>query len=309
MSVAFVFPGQGAQAVGMGRALADAFPEAQRAFEEADAALGEPISTLCFEGPEEELTRTANTQPAVLTVDVAALRAVRSAAGIEPSLVAGHSLGEYAALVAAGALDLGTAVRLTRLRGRAMQDAVPEGEGAMAAVLLLEPAVVAAICEEAAGGRVCAPANFNAPGQVVIAGHADAVARAVDIVKTRKGRAIPLKVSAPFHCELMRPAAHALASALRDVDVRTPTVPVVSNVDAAPNSDAGRIKDLLVRQVTSPVRWEESVRRMVEAGVRKFVELGPGNVLAGLIKRIDRSVEVVSVSDPAGVRALAAGAA
>jgi [acyl-carrier-protein] S-malonyltransferase len=309
MGVAFVFPGQGAQTVGMGRALAESYPEAREAFAEADAALGEPLSKLCFEGPQEELTRTANTQPAVLTTDVAAYRAVQSAARLSPTLVAGHSLGEYAALVAAGSLGLGEAVRLTRVRGRAMQDAVPEGEGAMAAVLLLDRAVVASICEEAAQGRVCAPANFNAPGQIVIAGHSDAVARAVEIVKARKGKAVPLKVSAPFHCELMRPAAQVLEAALRDVEVRAPAVPVVANVDASPNTDAGRIKDLLIRQVASPVRWEESVRRMIEAGVRKFVEVGPGSVLAGLIKRIDRSVEVVSVSDPDAVRALASEAA
>jgi len=306
MSVAFVFPGQGAQSVGMGRALADAFPEARAAFEEADAALGEPLSRLCFEGPEADLVRTANTQPAVLTTDVAAWRAVRAQTGIVPALVAGHSLGEYAALVASGAIDFGAAVRLTRIRGQAMQEAVPEGEGAMAAVLGLDPDAVRAICEEAAQGRVVSPANFNAPGQIVIAGHADAVARASELIRARKGKAIPLKVSAPFHCALMQPAADVVAKALEGVAVETPKVPVVANVDAQPNTDASRIKDLLVRQVASPVRWEESVRRMVEEGVRTFVELGPGTVLAGLVKRIDKSAKVVSVSDPAGVAAAAA---
>ena len=304
MAVAFVFPGQGAQAVGMGRALAGAFPEARAAFEEADAALGEPLSRLCFEGPESELARTANTQPAVLATDIAAFRAVRSRTGIEPSMLAGHSLGEYAALVAGGALDFAAAVKLTRLRGREMQGAVPEGVGAMAAILGLDATTVEAVCEEAAQGRVVSPANFNAPGQVVIAGHADAVARATDLVRLRKGKAIPLKVSAPFHCSLMEPAAERVKEALTTVELRAPSVPVVSNVDASPNLEPARIKDLLVRQVSSPVRWEESVRRMVASGVRKFVELGPGTVLAGLVRRIDRSMEVVSISDPEGVESL-----
>jgi [acyl-carrier-protein] S-malonyltransferase len=293
----------------MGRALAEAFPEARSVFHEADAALGEAFSRLCFEGPEEELTRTANTQPAVLTASIAAFRAVRAHAPVVPDVYAGHSLGEYTALVASGALPFDAAVRLTRLRGRAMQEAVAEGEGAMAAVLGLTPEVVEAVCREAARDRVVSPANFNSPGQIVIAGHADAVARAAELAKEKKGKAIPLKVSAPFHCALMRPAAERVAEALGSLEIGELDRAVVANVDAAPNTDPARVKDLLVRQVTAPVRWEESVRRMIADGVSRFVELGPGNVLAGLIKRIDKSVEVRSVADPDGVRALAEGMA
>ena len=310
MSVAFVFPGQGSQEVGMGKAMADAYPSARAVFDAADRALGDkqPLSELCFEGPLESLTLTANTQPAILTSSIACLAALREKLPhLTPVMVAGHSLGEYSALVCAGALAFDDTVRLVRLRGQAMQDAVASGTGAMAAIMGLDADGVAAVCaevREAMPGRVVEAANFNAPGQVVVAGHADAVARAGEIVATRKGRAIPLKVSAPFHCSLMKPAADRLADALDTVHVSPLKFPVVANIDATPNSDPARVKALLVAQVAGTVRWEQCVAAMIAAGVTTFVEIGSGKVLAGLIKRVSKQVVVHNVSDPTSLEAL-----
>jgi len=297
MRIGFVFPGQGSQAVGMGRDLANAFPEAEHTFTSADEALHEPLSALCFEGPEDRLMLTANTQPAVLTVSVAAVRAFVGRTGIEPFVVAGHSLGEYSALVAANAVDFQDAVRVTRSRGAFMQEAVPPGQGAMAAVMGPSPEEIRAACDEAARGEVVSPANLNAPGQIVISGHAAAVQRAGRILGAKGAKVIPLKVSAPFHCSLMKPAADRLSGVLKGVVFRAPSAPVVTNVEARPESDPDRLRTLLVEQVTSPVRWEESVRQMIELGVERFVEFGPGKVTAGLIKRIDKGAKVVSIGD------------
>ena len=298
--IAFVFPGQGAQKVGMGKSLAERFPECRRAFEEADAALGESLSGLCFEGPEAELLLTENTQPAILAASVAVWRLVDSR-GVRASFVAGHSLGEYSAHVAAGTLSFADALRTVRARGRYMQEAVPVGVGAMAAILGLDGDAVARACAEVAAehpGRVVTPANLNAPGQVVIAGHADAVQLAGERTKAQGARrVIPLAVSAPFHCGLMKPAEDRLAPHLRALTPANPRLPVVANVDAEPKRDAPSAVDALIRQVSSPVRWEESVRRLIAEGVTTFVELGPGKVLSGLIKQIDRSVTSLNVED------------
>ena len=305
--IAFVFPGQGAQKVGMGRALAEAFHVCRETFDEADAALGEPLSTLCFEGPEERLQLTENTQPAILAVSVAACRLAESR-GVRAAFAAGHSLGEYSAHVAAGTLSFADALRTVRRRGQYMQQAVPVGEGAMSAILGLDAGAVASACAEAAGesGRVVSPANLNAPGQVVIAGHHDAVARAGAVAKAKGAkRVIPLAVSAPFHCALMKPAEERLAPELRALAANDPRIPVVANVDAEPKRDARAAVEALIQQVSSPVRWDEVVRRLIAEGVTRFVELGPGTVLAGLIRKIDRGVTVVSVEDADGVPALA----
>jgi [acyl-carrier-protein] S-malonyltransferase len=303
--IAFVFPGQGAQKVGMGKALAGAFPVCRDTFAEADAALGEALSTLCFEGPEERLLLTENTQPAILAVSVAIAR-LAEARGVRAAFAAGHSLGEYSAHVMAGTLSFADALRTVRRRGQYMQDAVPVGVGAMAAILGLDVAGVTRACEEAAAeGGVVTPANLNAPGQVVIAGHAAAVARASEKAKALGAkRAIPLAVSAPFHCPLMKPAEERLAPELRALAAKDPRIPVVANADAEPKRDARAAIDALVRQVSSPVRWEDVVRRLIAEGARTFVELGPGTVLAGLIRKIDRSVTVVSVEDESGLAAL-----
>jgi len=305
--IAFVFPGQGAQKVGMGRALAEAFPACRETFAEADAALGEALSTLCFDGPEDRLMLTENTQPAILAVSVAACRLAESH-GLRAAFAAGHSLGEYSAHVAAGTLSFADALTTVRRRGQYMQQAVPVGEGAMAAVLGLDPDGIAAACSEAAAemaGRVVSAANLNAPGQVVIAGHADAVARAGEIAKSKGAkRIIPLAVSAPFHCALMKPAEDRLAPELRKLASRDPRFPVVANVDAEPKRDAASAIDALIRQVSSPVRWDDVVRRLIAEGATTFVELGPGTVLAGLIRKIDRNVKVVSLEDPRGLDAL-----
>jgi [acyl-carrier-protein] S-malonyltransferase len=301
--IAFVFPGQGAQKVGMGRSLAAAFPICRDTFAEADAALGEPLSTLCFEGPEDRLMLTENTQPAILTMSTAVARLAVSR-GLQPAFAAGHSLGEYSAHVAAGTLSFADALRTVRRRGRYMQEAVPVGAGAMAAILGLDAAGVARACEEAAQGDVVTPANLNAPRQIVIAGHAAAVARASERARALGAkRAIPLAVSAPFHCALMKPAAERLAPELRALSASDPSVPVVANVDAESKRTAAAAIDALIRQVSLPVRWEEVVRRLIAEGVTTCIELGPGNVLAGLIKKIDRGVTVASIEDAAGLEA------
>ncbi|RMH37271.1 MAG: [acyl-carrier-protein] S-malonyltransferase [Deltaproteobacteria bacterium] len=307
MHTALLFPGQGSQKVGMGRAVAEAFAEARAVFEEADDALGFAISKLCFEGPEEELTRTANTQPAILTTSIAVLRALQARVPLAFDAAAGHSLGEWTALVATGALRLGDAVRLVRLRGEAMQRAVPEGVGAMAAIVGLDGDRVAALCAEAStGAEVCSPANLNGGGQVVISGHTPAVDRAMAAAKAAGARLVrKLAVSAPFHCALMQPAADALADALAPVEVRAPAVPVYANVTAEPHGDPDAIKARLVDQVTAPVQWERTVQRMAAAGMRRAYEVGPGRVLAGLVKRIAPDVAVAGVAEPEDIDNLA----
>jgi [acyl-carrier-protein] S-malonyltransferase len=305
--MAFVFPGQGAQKVGMGKMLADNFPICRAAFDEADATLGEPLSALCFDGPEDRLLLTENTQPAILAMSVAVCRLVESR-GLSASFAAGHSLGEYSAHVAAGTLSFADALRAVRRRGRYMQEAVPVGEGAMAAILGLDAGGVARACAETAAGhpgRVVTLANLNAPGQIVIAGHADAVALAGERAKALGAtRAIALAVSAPFHCPLMKPAEDRLAPELRALPAADPRFPVVANVDAEPKRDARSAIDALIRQVSSPVRWEDVVRRLIAEGATAFVEIGPGKVLAGLIRKIDRGVTVLSVEDEKGLAAL-----
>ena len=315
MTTALVFPGQGSQTVGMGKALADAFPAARDVFAQVDAALGESLSKLIFEGPEAELTLTANAQPALMATSLAALRALESEAGLDvarhAAFVAGHSLGEYSALCAAGSLRLEDAARLLRIRGAAMQQAVPVGEGAMAAILGLEFDAVTAIAAEAAqAGGVCQAANDNGGGQVVISGARGAVERAMEIAKARGAkRALPLPVSAPFHSALMKPAAFAMAAALATTTILTPKVPLVANVSARPLSDPEAIRASLVAQVTGAVRWRESVQLMSARGVDRFVEIGAGKVLAGLIKRIATNAGTASVGTPADVEAYKAARA
>lgn len=309
MTTAFVFPGQGSQKVGMGRELADQYPEARAVFEAADDALGEKLSALCFEGPEEALKLTSNTQPAILTVSIAAWEVFRRRAPA-PSFVAGHSLGEYSALVAAGSLSLADAVRAVRARGTFMQEAVPEGQGAMAAVLGLLPEQVEAICAAAAQGQVVAPANFNSPEQTVIAGDAAAVERAgVALKEAGAKRVLPLPVSAPFHCALMEPVKARLAGVLEGIRIAAPQIPVVANVTAEPNADAAQVLPLLLAQVSAPVRWVESVQRLQALGVTRVVELGPGKVLGGLVKRIARELETINVEDAASLEKALQGAA
>lgn len=299
MKVAWLFPGQGSQEVSMGKSVAAFSEAARRAFACADEALGEPISTLCFEGPLEALTLTANTQPAIVATSAALVAALREHLPElpPPAFAAGHSLGEYSALVSAGALELADAVRICRVRGAAMQQSVPPGEGAMAAVMGLAEEIVRAVCEEAAQGDVVSPANFNAPGQIVIAGHAQAVARAQKLCEARGGKAIALKVSAPFHCALMAPAALAVGEALDRSSIHPLAFPVIANVDGEPNSDAGRVRGLLIRQIDGPVQWMRSVQKMADEGVTHALEIGPGKVLAGLVKRISKSIRVLSVND------------
>jgi [acyl-carrier-protein] S-malonyltransferase len=294
---AFIFPGQGAQFAGMGKSLADAYPEAARVFEEADAALDFPLSKLCFEGPEEQLKLTENTQPALLTVSVAAW-AVLNSKGVVADYVAGHSLGEYSALVAAGSLDFADAVRLVRKRGRYMQEAVPAGVGAMAALLKLPEDKLAGVLEEAAQGEVVAAANFNTPEQVVIAGHANAVNRVVELGKAAGARrAVLLQVSAPFHCPLMKPAQDRLRPDLEATPFRDLTIPLINNWQAREVSSAEEAREGLYRQVPNPVRWTESIRLLVSKGVTKFVEVGPGSVLTGLVRNIEPSVTAVKFGE------------
>ncbi len=301
-TLAFIFPGQGSQSVGMGKDLHDAFPEARRVFDEVDSALGERLSRLCFEGPEEQLKLTANTQPAILTVSAAAAAALAKR-GVAPDFVAGHSLGEYSALVAVGACGAAEAAKAVRARGRFMQEAVPPGRGAMSAVLGLDPARVRDVCAAvAAGGDVVSPANYNEPAQTVIAGSAGAVERAgAKLKEAGAKRVLPLPVSAPFHCALMEPVRPRLEPVLHGIAWRAPGSPVVTNVEAKPNADAARIVSLLLAQVTAPVRWIECVEELVRQGVTRMVEVGPGKVLSGLVRRIDRSVEVWNVEDRASL--------
>jgi [acyl-carrier-protein] S-malonyltransferase len=305
--VAFIFPGQGSQSPGMGRQLAENHPEARAVFAEADEALGFQLSELCFAGPEEELNLTANTQPAILTASIAAFR-VLSRYGVKPDFVAGHSLGEYSALVAAGALSLPDAVRLVRQRGQAMQEAVPVGVGAMAAILGLGAAEVESACHQVAEGQVCEPANFNSPVQVVIAGHREAIERATVECKARGARQTPiLKVSAPFHSPLMKPAQEAMAGPLAATSFHDLAIPLVNNVDAAVVTSGETARTGLLRQIAAPVRWTDAVRHLLAEGVTTFVEVGPGKVLIGLVKSIAREagveVTLVHAEDEAGLQA------
>jgi len=311
MSAAFTFPGQGSQAVGMGRALNDAFPAARAVFDEVDAALGEKLSTIIFEGPEAELTRTRNAQPALMAVSMAALRALEAeGVGVtsHAAYVAGHSLGEYSALAAAGSLSIGDAARLLRIRGDAMQKAVPEGVGAMAALLGLDLEAAQAVAQEAAmADEVCQVANDNAPGQVVVSGHKAAVERATEIAKGKGARrAMMLTVSAPFHCALMEPAAEVMANALVSAELHPPAVPLVANVLAAPLTDPTEIRRRLVEQVTGTVRWRESVAWLAGNGVTRVVEIGAGKVLSGLARRIAPELQASAAGTPEEVRALVA---
>ena len=296
-SIAFIFPGQGSQYVGMGRELFENFSVARQIFEEADDTLHFSISGLCFKGPEEALKLTENTQPAVLTTSVAALKVLQAEKGMAPQFAAGHSLGEYTALVASEAFSFSQAAKIVRLRGKFMQEAVPVGEGTMAAVLGMEREQVEKLCEELSSGEVLAPANFNSPGQIVIAGNTEAVERAVERVKQEGKKAVLLPVSAPFHCSLMKPAGERLEKALEEISVSDLKIPVVTNVEAEANTSKETVKGLLVAQVSSPVRWEESMRKMIEKGIEQVVEIGPGKVLSGLMKRIDSRVEAKNIED------------
>ena len=297
--LAFVFPGQGSQYVGMGRELYEASDVARQIFSEADEVLGLPLKRLCLGGPEAELKLTEYTQPAILTVSIAALRVLEKESGLRPVWVAGHSLGEYSALVCAGALSFRDAVKVVRERGRLMQEAVPQGQGLMAVILGLEAREVRRVCEEAGGGEAVAPANFNGGGQVVIAGARSAVRRAMALAQERGARRVlDLPVSAPFHCSLMLPAAEGLRRALAEVVVRPVSIGVVTNVEAKVNMDGGRVKSLLVEQAISPVRWEESVRELERLGCELVVEVGPGKVLSGLVKRISPQLKAKNFESP-----------
>jgi len=301
-AIAYIFPGQGSQSVGMGKDLFDNFVAAREVFEAADDALGLSLSEMCFSGDESDLQLTANTQPAILTASVAAYHAARSEGMPEPAYVAGHSLGEYSALVAAGVLDFADAVRTVRKRGTYMQEAVPVGVGAMAAILGLSLDQVETGCAEAARGQICSPANINSPSQIVIAGNAEAIDRACEILKTMGAkRAIKLNVSAPFHCSLMMPAQEWLAVDLKELPYGELAFPIVQNVDAEVNSTNSTVCDKLIRQVSSPVKWLQSVQAMSAAGVSRYVEVGPGKVLSGLVRQIDREVSCANIEDPASL--------
>ena len=302
-AIAYVFPGQGSQFAGMGKDLAENFAAARQAFEEADEALSFSISKLCFAGPEEELQLTENTQPAILSVSVAAFRAMRAEGFPAPAFVAGHSLGEYAALVVAGAISLADAVRTVRARGRYMQEAVPVGTGAMAAVIGGDHTEIGRVCAEASENLVCSVANINSPNQVVIAGNVEAVDRAVELLKGVAKRVIKLNVSAPFHCALMKPAQDRLAFELGQISFGEPKTRVVTNVDAKVVSEPGDLRDSLLRQVSSPVRWLESMELLLQEGVSTFVEVGPGKVLSGLMRQINRDASCLNVEDAASLEA------
>ncbi|HKP36480.1 MAG TPA: ACP S-malonyltransferase [Pyrinomonadaceae bacterium] len=305
-TIAYVFPGQGSQYAGMGKELAEKFSTGKQVFEEADSALGFGLSDLCFNGPAEQLQLTENTQPAILTTSVAVLRVMEVEGFRKPDFVAGHSLGEYSALVAAGALDLGDAVRTVRARGRYMQEAVPVGAGAMAAILGAGLDVVTEACSEAAQGEVCSPANINSPGQIVIAGATVAIDRAIELLKTRGAkRAIKLNVSAPFHCDLMKPAQERLAADLERIAFADLAMPVITNVDASPIKTGAEARDALVRQVSQPVRWLASVEFLANQGVQTFIEVGPGKVLSGLVRQINRELRCLNVEDEASLRTAA----
>ncbi|HEV8204541.1 MAG TPA: ACP S-malonyltransferase [Pyrinomonadaceae bacterium] len=307
--LALIFPGQGSQSPGMGKDLAEKFPVGRQVFEEADDALGFAISRLCFEGPAEDLQLTENTQPAILTVSIAAFRAMMDAGISPPAFVAGHSLGEYSALVAADALSLSDAVRTVRARGRYMQESVPVGTGAMAAVLGGELEAIQRICEEASEGQVCSVANLNAPNQAVIAGNAEAVDRAIERLSGVAKRVIKLKVSAPFHCALMKPAQDRLAADLERLNFREPAMPVVTNVDARATTAPDELRDALVRQVSAPVRWVDSMQLLIEQSIGTFVETGPGKVLSGLMRQINRDAKMLNVEDAASLEATRAALA
>jgi [acyl-carrier-protein] S-malonyltransferase len=303
-AIAYLFPGQGSQYPGMGKDLADNFPAARKVFEEVDEALGIPLSRLCFEGPAEDLQLTENTQPAILTVSIAAIRAMEGSGFPPARFVAGHSLGEYTALVAAGSISLSDAAKTVRARGRYMQEAVPAGIGAMAAVMGAEIRAIERVCAEASGNQICSPANINSTNQVVIAGNAEAVERAMDLMKgIGAKRVIKLNVSAPFHCALMKPAQERLEVDLQQLAFADPRVPVVTNVDALVRTSPSELRDALLRQVSAPVRWLESMELLIQQGVTTFVEVGPGKVLSGLMRQISREVNCLNVEDAESLKA------